>query len=289
MRKEIDFPKKLTFIPLEIIENLIKVAFEEDIKYGDITSKLILKEEKKIKKARIFAKEDGVICGLDFVKKTFQFLDNNTSVITHKKDGDIVEKGEVIANIEGSSLTLLSGERTALNFLGFLSGISTKVRNYTKFIASSNTKLLDTRKTIPSMRIPQKYAVAVGGGYNHRYGLYDMVLIKENHIAVAGSIKEAVYRVKSSNPDVLVEIEINSLDQINEVLDTSAEIVMLDNMDNEKVKIAFELLKKEKYVEVSGNINKERLIELSKIGVDFVSMGELTHTVKPLDISMIIE
>lgn len=287
MRKAIDFPKKLLSIPENIIENLIRISFQEDIGKEDITANALLENKKE--NAIIFAKENGVICGTDFIKNSFKIYDLTTEVKLLKKDGDIVKKGEIIARISGNTKSLLSVERTALNFLGFLSGISTKVYNYTKEIKFSNTKLLDTRKTIAGMRLLQKYAVSIGGGYNHRYGLYDMFLIKENHIKSVGSIKEAVRRAKSFLPDALVEIEINSIEQIDEVLETEAEIVMLDNMNDEEVKKAFNLLKDEKYVEVSGNVNKERLIKLAEIGVDFVSMGELTHTIKPLDISMLIE
>ncbi|MEJ5283656.1 MAG: carboxylating nicotinate-nucleotide diphosphorylase [Brevinematia bacterium] len=287
MRKAIDFPKRLLSIPEYIVENLIKISFEEDIGKEDITANALLKNKKE--KAIIFTKEKGIVCGTDFIKKSFKLYDPDTEVSILKKDGEIVEKGEKIAEITGITRNLLSVERTALNFLGFLSGISTKVYNYTNEIKFSHTKLLDTRKTIAGMRLLQKYAVSIGGGYNHRYGLYDMFLIKENHIKSVGSIKEAVRMAKNFIPDALVEIEINSIQQIDEVLQTEAEIVMLDNMNDEEVKKAFNLLKNEKYVEVSGNVNKERLIKLAEIGVDFVSMGELTHTIKPLDVSMLIE
>ncbi len=289
MKRKIDFPKRITEIKANIIRKLVLNALEEDVKSGDITSIALLKRNFKKDKAIIFAKENGIVCGINFLVEAFKSVDKNAEVITYKNDGEKVEKGEKIAEIKGKPLSLLSAERTALNFLGFMSGISTKVWNYTKEISFSNTRLIDTRKTIPGMRLVQKYAVSMGGGYNHRYGLYDMILIKENHIEAVGGITEAVKRAKEYNKNIIVEIEINSLNQVEEVLKTEADIVMLDNMNNEEVKKAFSLLKEEKYVEVSGNVNKERLIELANIGVDFVSMGELTHTIKPLDISMLIE
>ncbi|MCX7821750.1 MAG: carboxylating nicotinate-nucleotide diphosphorylase [Brevinematales bacterium] len=287
MRKNIDFPKKLSSVPQNIIVNLINISFNEDIKSGDVTALALLANKKE--KAIIFAKEEGIVCGTDFIEKSFKLYDDETEVILLKKDGEIISKGERIAEIRGNVKSLLSVERTALNFVGFLSGIATKVYYYTKEIQFSNTKLLDTRKTIAGMRLLEKYAVSIGGGYNHRYGLYDMFLIKENHIKSVGSIIEAVKRAKEYKPDMLVEVEINSIEQLEEVLKTEAEIVMLDNMKDGEVKKAFDLLKTEKYVEVSGNVNKERLIKLAEIGVDFVSMGELTHTIKPLDISMLLE
>ncbi len=287
MRKKIDFPKRLLSIPEEIIEKLIRISFEEDIGKEDITSSALLENKKE--RAIIFSKEEGIICGIDFFKKSFELYDNTTELIILKKDGELTEKGEKIAEVRGNVKSLLSVERTSLNFLGLLSGISTKVYNYVREIEFSNTKLLDTRKTIAGIRLLQKYAVSIGGGYNHRYGLYDMFLIKENHIKSVGSIKKAVEKAKNFNKDILVEVEINSINQIDEVLKTEAEIVMLDNMQDDDIKRAFSLIKNEKYVEVSGNVNKERLIKLAEIGVDFVSMGELTHTIKPLDVSMLIE
>ncbi|MGC8765770.1 MAG: carboxylating nicotinate-nucleotide diphosphorylase [Brevinematia bacterium] len=290
MRKMIDFPKRLTCVSRKVINEIVKKAIDEDIGIkGDLTSFYLLGNEKRIKRAVVIAKQDGVICGVEFFVTAFKFIDEEIEVKLFKKDGDSVKEKDIIAEIKGTSYSLLAGERVALNFLGFLSGISTKVNLYAQSIRFSQTKLLDTRKTLPGLRLPEKYAVAIGGGYNHRYGLYDMILIKENHIASVGSLKEAVRRAKELNLEVPVEVEINSMAQIDEVLETDAEIVMLDNMNNENVEKAFNILKEYKYVEVSGNVDQKRLIELAEIGVDFVSMGELTHTIKPLDISMLIE
>jgi len=290
MRKSIDFPKRIKKIDESVIDNIVSIALHEDLlTVGDLTTKSLLEKEKRLVKAFVFSKEFGMVCGIDFFKKSFLKIDENVDIIIYKKDGEEVNKGENIAEINGNAFSLLTAERTALNFLGFLSGIATKVNFYTKLIKSSPTKILDTRKTLPGLRVLEKYAVATGGGFNHRYGLYDMILIKENHIYSVGSIKEAVKRAKDFNPNEIVEVEIQNLNQIEEVLNTGAEIVMLDNMNNDQIKKAFQLLKDTKFVEVSGNVNKERLVELADIGVDFVSMGELTHTIKPLDISMIIK
>ncbi len=290
MRKQIDFPRKLNFISNVQIENLVKSALYEDLgEIGDITTSSLLRREERAGRAYVIAKENGIVCGVEFFKKAFELVDIETEVEIIKKDGDFVRKSDLIAKVEGYSYSLLISERVALNFLGFLSGISTKVNSYVQSISFSQTKLIDTRKTLPGLRLPEKYAVATGGGYNHRLGLFDMILIKENHIKAIGNITEAVKRAKFFRPEMLVEVEIESLDQVEEVLKTEAEIVMLDNMSDEDVMRAFDRIKPYKYVEVSGNVDSERLIKLARIGVDFVSMGELTHTVKPLDVSMLIE
>jgi nicotinate-nucleotide pyrophosphorylase (carboxylating) len=290
MRKTIDFPKRLLKLDDSLKENLIKNAFFEDLgARGDITTLATVSKFNITKTADIIAKESGIVCGIELFEKSFLYLDREIFIEKFKIDGEKVERGEIIAKVSGKADKILSAERVALNFLGFLSGIATKVFWLVSRISGSNTKLLDTRKTLPGLRILEKYAVATGGGYNHRIGLFDMFLIKENHIFAVGSIKEAVRRAKEFDSKMIVEVEIQSLDQIDEVMGTEAEIVMLDNMNDDEVKKGFFMLKEEKYVEVSGNVNEERLLKLAEIGVDFVSMGSLTHTLKPLDISLLIK
>jgi nicotinate-nucleotide pyrophosphorylase (carboxylating) len=288
-RLMINFPKKMEKINPELLEKIVRIAVQEDLgNIGDITSSALLGNVKEKIHAKVIAKEKGIVCGIEVFKYVYSFVDSGVTIKTLKKDGDSVNKGETILEMDGKPASITTGERIALNFLGMMSGVASKVNRLVKILEGSPVKLLDTRKTMPGLREFEKYAVNKGGGYNHRFGLYDMVLIKENHIAAAGGITRAVKLAKEKYPDAVVEIEIAEIGQIEEVLATKADIVMLDNMDNGKVKKAFGLLKKDKYVEVSGNVDEARLAELAGIGVDFVSMGALTHTVQPLDLSLLI-
>ena len=292
-KKPIDFPKRLLSVPAGEVDALLKLAVLEDLDgTGDITTastfKNILYEKRS---ARVIAKEYGVVCGTLVFKQTYAMTSSsmNLDIRILKQDGERVERGEAVVEIHSTPSVITTAERIALNFLGLLSGVSTKTRKYADLISGSQTKLLDTRKTIPGLRLLEKYAVAIGGGYNHRMGLYDMALIKDNHIAAVGSLSQAVRMTRESYPGIVIEVETSTLEQVKEALSTQADIVMLDNMDNAMVKEALKMLGDEKYTEVSGNVDEKRLVELAGIGVDFVSMGALTHTVKPLDLSMLLD
>ncbi len=289
LRKKISFPKRIKSIPQEIINKSVLSALEEDLGVeGDITSLSTLSGNNKKVQSKAVARENGVICGAAVFRSVYKVLDPSLKVKILKKDGETVKKGDKIIEITGNAASITTGERTAMNFLGLMSGISTKVRHLVSSLKNYPVKLLDTRKTLPGLRYFQKYAVAVGGGYNHRIGLFDMILIKENHIAAAGGITPAVKKARDSYPGSIIEIEIQNLKEAEEVLYTEADIVMLDNMDDATVKKALIILKKDKYIEVSGNIDEARLLKLAGLGVDFISMGSLTHTVKPLDLSLLI-
>lgn len=286
----VDFPKRIQSIDPLLLDSIISLAIREDLgTLGDITTQALLERLEKTVSAEIIAKEDGVICGVEVLREVYKRISTGLEVTTMKYDGETVHSGDVIVHLSGKPSWITSGERVALNFLGLMSGVATKTRKYARLLEGTPTRLLDTRKTLPGLREFQKYAVLTGGGCNHRIGLYDMVLIKENHIAAVGSISRAVELAKRSFPETVVEIEVESMEQVAEALKTEADVVMLDNMDNSMVEKAFSLLKGKKLVEVSGNITEERLSTLGKIGVDFVSMGALTHTVKPLDISLLIK
>ncbi len=287
--KKIDFPKNITSIRPGLLERIVDLAISEDLgSSGDITSQSLFKDQTKIVSAKIIAKEEGIVCGLDILKYVYSRIDTSVTVEPYKTDGDIVKKGNVISKISGKALSITMGERIALNFLGMLSGISTKVNRLVKLVHGYPVKLLDTRKTMPGLRELQKYAVNVGGGCNHRLGLYDMILIKENHIFAAGGITEAVRAARANFPDKVIEVETETLDQVKEAMGTDADIIMLDNMNNGMVNEALKIINSGKYTEVSGNIDEKRLVELAGSGVDYISMGSLTHTVKPLDISLLI-
>lgn len=289
-KKIIDFPKKITNLNYEKLKHLIELSIKEDFgDKGDITSRTLLKELKNNVEAKVIAKENGVICGLEIVDIVYNYINPDIKIEFFKKDGDLVSKGDIILKLYGIPLSITEGERISLNFLGMMSGISTKVNKLVDLIKGSTTKLLDTRKTLPGLREIEKYAVSMGGGYNHRLGLYDMILIKDNHIAAVGSIKRAVELAKEQFPEnMVIEIEVGNLNQVEEALTTEADILMLDNMNNQMIKEAIKLINNEKYIEVSGNVDENRLIELAEIGVDFVSMGALTHTIKPIDLSLLI-
>ncbi len=288
-RKLIDFPKRLESLPQELINNTVFAALEEDMgKEGDLTCKAAFGGLGPPVWSRVLSKEEGVICGIEIFVSVYRALDPALEISIFKNDGDFVTAGQTIIEIGGSASSIISGERTALNFLGLLSGISTNVRSLTDMIAEFPVKILDTRKTLPNLRLFQKYAVAKGGGYNHRIGLFDMILIKENHIMAAGGISSAVRKARSNYPGAVIETEVRNIGEAIEAKNTDADIIMLDNMDNPSIGKAVSILKDEKYIEVSGNIGKPRLLELAKTGVDFISMGSLTHTIRPLDLSLLI-
>ena len=268
------------------IDEYILNALKEDITSEDVTTNAIMPEE-KAGKADLICKEDGVICGLGVFQRVFELLDDHARFETNLKDGDEVKKGQLMGVIYGDIKALLTGERTALNYLQRMSGIATFTKSLAKELEGSNTKLLDTRKTTPNMRPFEKYAVKIGGGTNHRYNLSDGILIKDNHIGAAGSIKKAVQMAKDYAPFVRkIEVEVESLSQLEEALEAGADIIMLDNMDNETMKEAVKIVGTKAETECSGNVTKERLKEIREIGVNYVSSGALTHSAPIMDISL---
>ena len=273
----------------ELVDRIIDLAIDEDIATGDVTTDSIIPESTSAV-ATMTAKADGVISGLPVVEKVFRKFQNDIVFKPVLHDGDSVRKGDVILRVEGSYPALLKAERTALNFFQRMSGIATETARYVAELKGTHTRLLDTRKTAPGMRVTDKMAVRDGGGTNHRMGLYDMVMIKDNHIKMAGSIAQAVAQVRSKVPsDIRVEVETTNMDEVKEALDARADIIMLDNMSTEAMRDAVNLIGGRAQTEASGNMTLARLKEVAQTGVDFISVGALTHTVKALDISMNIQ
>ena len=267
-------------------DELILSALREDITSEDITTNSVMREY-QLGEVELICKQDGVIAGLDVFKRTFELLDSKTEVTFTKKDGDTVKNGDKIGVVRGDIRVLLSGERTALNYLQRMSGIATYTRSIADLLKGSKTKLLDTRKTTPNMRVFEKYAVKVGGGYNHRYNLSDGILLKDNHIGAAGGVKEAVQMAKEYAPFVRkIEIEVENIDMLKEALDAGADIIMLDNMSVEDMKEAVKLVSGKAETECSGNVTKENVERLVDIGADYISSGALTHSSPILDLSL---
>lgn len=267
-------------------DELIRQALREDITSEDVSTNAVVPGYRK-GTVSLICKQSGVIAGLDVFKRVFTLLDEGTEVKFFVADGDEVEKGELLAEVTGDIRVLLSGERTALNYLQRMSGIATYTRRVVRLLEGSNTKLLDTRKTTPNMRLFEKYAVRIGGGNNHRYNLSDGVLLKDNHIGAAGGVKEAVAMAKAYAPFVRkIEIEVETLDQLQEALDAGADIVMLDNMDTETMKKAVAMAKGRAETECSGNVTAENIERIKEIGADYVSSGALTHSAPILDLSL---
>ncbi len=270
-------------------QDIIKYALEEDIGKGDVTSDSTIPED-KLASAVIISKDDGILCGVELAAKIFIEFDKEVEFNKLFKDGDKIKKEDVIARIKGKARSILSCERTALNFLQRLSGLATRASKYTEIVRPYNVKILDTRKTTPLLRNLEKYAVRVGGGNNHRFGLYDMVLIKDNHIAVSGSIKSSVNSARKAHPDLKIEVETENISMVKEALEAGADWIMLDNMGLEEMKKAVKLIDGKAKVEASGNINLNNIEEKAKTGVDFISIGSgLTNGSKSLDISIDIE
>ncbi len=268
------------------VDEMILMALREDITSEDITTNSVMRSACD-GTVDLICKEDGVIAGLDVFKRVFTLLDEATEVIFYCKDGDEVKKGQKLGVVNGDIRVLLSGERTALNYLQRMSGIATYTRSIAKLFEGGHTKLLDTRKTTPNMRVFEKYAVKVGGGYNHRFNLSDGILLKDNHIGAAGGVKQAVLMAKEYAPFVRkIEIEVESLDMLKEALEAGADIIMLDNMSVEDMKAAVELCRGRAETECSGNVTKENVARLVDIGVDYISSGALTHSAPILDLSL---
>ena len=267
-------------------DHLILEALKEDISSEDVTTNSVMKEAVR-GEVQLICKQDGIIAGLNVFARVFQLLDAGTEVEFFCKDGDAVKSGEQMGVVRGDIRVLLSGERVALNYLQRMSGIATYTNSVVKLLEGSKTKLLDTRKTTPNMRIFEKYAVRVGGGFNHRYNLSDGVLLKDNHIGAAGSVKKAVEMAREYAPFVRkIEVEVENLDMVKEALEAGADIIMLDNMSPEEMKEAVRIIDGRAETECSGNVTKENIARLTAIGVDYISSGALTHSAPILDISM---
>lgn len=268
------------------VDPLILSALKEDITSEDVSTNSVMPEP-KLGEVDLLAKEEGVICGLQVFERVFTLLDAQTGIEFYVKDGDEIEKGQLLAKVRGDIRTLLCGERTALNYLQRMSGIATYTRSVAKLLEGSRTTLLDTRKTTPNNRIFEKYAVRVGGGSNHRYNLSDGVLLKDNHIGAAGGVKEAVTMAKAYAPFVRkIEVEVETMDMVREAVEAGADIIMLDNMSYEERKEAIAFIDGRAEVELSGNVTKETIGELLSLGADYISSGALTHSAPILDISL---
>ena len=267
-------------------DHLIREALREDISSEDVSTNAVMKEYVK-GQVDLICKQDGIIAGLDVFRRVFELLDDKTEAEFFCEDGDAVEQGQLMGRVTGDIRVLLSGERVALNYLQIMSGIATYTRSVADLLKGSRTKLLDTRKTTPNMRIFEKYAVRVGGGYNHRYNLSDGVLLKDNHIGAAGSVSKAVELAKEYAPFVRkIEIEVENLDMVKEAVEAGADIIMLDNMTPDEMKEAVRIIDGRAETECSGNVTKENIARLTEIGVDYISSGALTHSAPILDISM---
>jgi len=267
-------------------DDIILNALKEDITSEDISTNSVMRNY-QLGEVELICKEDGVIAGLEVFKRVFELLDANTEVSFTVKDGDKVKNGQKLGVVRGDIRVLLSGERTALNYLQRMSGIATYTRTIADMLKGTNTKLLDTRKTTPGIRSFEKYAVKVGGGYNHRFNLSDGILLKDNHIGAAGGVKEAVAMAKEYAPFVRkIEIEVENLEMLKEALEAGADIIMLDNMSVEDMKKAVELCAGKAETECSGNVTKENVAKLTQIGVNYISSGALTHSSPILDLSL---
>jgi len=268
------------------VDDYIINTLKEDITSEDVSTNAVMPFDKQ-GKADLICKDDGIICGLDIFARTFKILDETSRFESNFKDGDVVKKGDLLGVIYGDIKAILSGERTGLNYLQRMSGIATITREYMNELEGYSTTLLDTRKTTPNMRPFEKYAVTVGGATNHRYNLSDGVLLKDNHIGAAGSITKAIEMAKAYAPFVRkIEIETETLEQVEEAVNAGADIIMLDNMDNDTMKKAVEFIAGRAQTECSGNVTKKRLKEIAELGVDFVSCGALTHSAPILDVSL---
>lgn len=268
------------------VDPYILNALKEDITSEDVTTNCVMPEA-KAGEVDLICKEDGIICGLDVFARVFELLDEKTKIEFYVKDGDAVKAKQKLAAVTGDIRVLLSGERTALNYLQRMSGIATYTNSVASLLKGTDIKLLDTRKTSPNNRIFEKYAVRIGGGHNHRYNLTDGVLLKDNHIGAAGGVKEAVAMAKEYAPFVRkIEVEVENLDMVKEAVEAGADIIMLDNMSPEIMKEAVDIIDKRAEIEISGNVTKENIERIKGLGVDYVSSGALTHSAPILDLSL---
>ncbi len=268
------------------IEDVVRLALAEDVGSGDVTTSSVVPEN-TIASAAIYAEEDGIVAGNDIAKLVFQMIDKRIIYSTHIQDGEEVEAGQAIATLEGPAGSILTGERVALNFLGHMSGIASRTNHFTDSIKYYSAKLTDTRKTTPGLRLLEKYAVKLGGGYNHRNGLYDAVLIKENHIRLAGGIKQAVVMARETIPHTMrIEVEINDIDQVEDALAAKVDILMLDNMSPDQIKQVVQKVDGQALIEAAGYVCSEKIIEVAKTGVDYISMDCLTDSSSPVPMEL---
>lgn len=267
-------------------DELIRSALAEDVTNEDVSTACILRERTE-GQADLLCKQDGVIAGLPVFARVFAILDEKTEVTFFAKDGDLVKKGKKLAQVRGDMRAILTGERTALNYLQRMSGIATYTANVVRLLEGSSLRLVDTRKTTPNMRIFEKYAVRIGGGGNHRYNLSDAILLKDNHIGAAGGVKQAVAKAKAYAPFTMkIEVETETLEMVKDAVEAGADIIMLDNMTHEQMKQAVALIAGRAMVEISGNVTAENIEKLKDIGADIVSSGALTHSAPILDVSL---
>lgn len=271
-------------IPQSYIENTVSNALLEDIGSGDVTGLLIAEDE--ISMATIITRDSATICGIDWVEEVFAQLDRDILIEWDVDDGDSVEAGQTLCSISGNSRALLTGERSALNFLQTLSATATTAKTYADEVNGTNCKVLDTRKTIPGLRLAQKYAVSCGGCDNHRIGLFDAILIKENHIEAAGGIKKAVDEARFNNPNLSIEVEVENMQELEQALNANVNRIMLDNFDPEQIKEAIKITDKRAELEASGGITLDNIRQYAETGVDYISIGALTKDIQSIDLSM---
>ena len=268
------------------VDPLILGALREDMTSEDVTTNAVMRG-RRLGEVDLICKEDGVICGLSVFARVFELLDETVEITCWVKDGDMVKAGEQMARVRGDIRTLLSGERTALNYLQRMSGIATYTRSIAGLLEGTGIKLLDTRKTSPNNRIFEKYAVRVGGGHNHRYNLTDGVLLKDNHIGAAGGVQKAIQMAREYAPFVRkIEVEVENLDMVREAVEAGADIIMLDNMPSDRMQQAIDLVGGRAEIEISGNVTKENIVNVKTLGVDYISSGALTHSAPIMDISL---
>ena len=279
----------ITQLPLNLkaVEKIVTLSLKEDIGKGDITTNLIVNDKLKCL-AIIKSKDTGVLAGNPIAELVFKRLDSRIKYIQRKKDGDTINPNDIIAEVRGSVRTVLTGERLSLNFLQRLSGIATLSQKFVNKTKGFAVKIIDTRKTTPGLRILEKYAVTVGGCYNHRFGLFDGILNKDNHIQIAGNIEKAVLKVRAKHKNKEIEVETSNINQVREALKSGADIIMLDNMTPDKIKKAVKIIDSKAMAEASGGINLDNIGEYAKTGVDYISVGALTHSAKSLDIGLYV-
>ena len=271
-------------LPEDYVQQQVALALAEDIGTGDVTAQLI--PQNKLAKAKIISREHAILCGRKWVNEVFKQLDRDISIDWHCEDGDAIQPDQELCHLQGSARHLLSGERTALNFLQTLSATATQANEYVKAVAGTGCRILDTRKTIPGLRLAQKYAVRCGGAHNHRAGLYDMILIKENHISASGSIQAAVDTARQLSPTIPIEVEVENLAQLQQALTAKVDRILLDNMDIVTLKQAVELCAKRIPLEASGGVNLQTVRNIAETGVDYISIGSVTKHIRAIDLSM---
>jgi len=271
-------------VPHSYLEETVDNALKEDIGSGDVTAKLIPEDDFSL--ATVITREAATICGIDWFEEVFAQLDSQVFIEWDVNDGDVVSAGQQLCSLSGSTRALLTGERAALNFLQTLSSTATKAAEYTAAITGTNAKVLDTRKTIPGLRLAQKYAVSCGGAYNHRVGLYDAILIKENHILAAGGIMQAVESARFNSPELMIEIEVENIHELQQALDANVNRIMLDNFELDLLRQAVAITNKKSELEASGNVTLETIRAIAETGVDYISIGAITKDIKAIDLSM---